>query len=83
MWCLGGQNVANVRTQAMPASHVGPVREPGTAGAIYRQLMLVLVPISLLLLMYQEPASSSAPVCWMEKALTLLRLRWAHVPFAR
>ena len=50
MWCLGGQNVANVRTQAMPASHVGPVREPGTAGAIYRQLMLVLVPISLLLL---------------------------------
>ena len=37
-------------THAMPASHVGRVREPGTAGAIYRRLMLVLVPISLLLL---------------------------------
>ena len=38
----------------MPASHVGRVREPSTAGAIYRRLMLVLVPISLLLLMCQE-----------------------------
>ena len=57
LWCLGGEIVANVRTYAMPASHVGRVREPSTAGAIYRRLMLVLVPISLLLLMYQEPAS--------------------------
>ena len=57
LWCLGGKDVANVRTHAMPASHVGQVREPSTAGAIYRRLMLVLVPISLLLLMYQEPAS--------------------------
>ena len=57
LWCLGGEIVANVRTHAMPASHVGQVREPSTAGAIYRRLMLVLVPISLLLLMYQGPAS--------------------------
>ena len=59
LWCLGSDQVANVCARAISASPMDRMCEPSTPGAISRQLMLMLVLISIKKLGYREPASTA------------------------